>query len=305
MLVKHAVSVTAPWHHFGHLGIICGSGRQRFLTSGCVQVLDKHGNVQISASRTEASARTAFEELMMEEDQAAAKVAAKKAKKLKQKVKKKSKQQAATAEPATRLGSEDEEEEEEEDQFRLPQAAASHTSLGSEAAVEVPSAEQLPSALRVLQADTVPPTTAPGRAVLTTDGAEPQQLPLLDAHGLNHPEDATSIVPAALEQENGSSSMSHNTAGADKEDSDAQFLQALFCCPITKVSAAAVPTRINSAHTHMQRAYAKPEHSQSCTVAVAMPSKQAQASKLAQVKGIAVCLLPTLPMQAPNTFGED
>ena len=266
-----------------------------------MQVLDKQGNVQVSASRTEASARTAFEELMMEEDQAAAKAAAKKAKKLKQKVKKKSKQQAATSEPVTRLSSED---EEEEDQFRLPQAAASHTPLGSKAAVEVPSAKQLPSALGVPQADTAAHTTAPGRAVLTTDGAEPQQLPLFDAHELNHPEDATSVVPAVTEQENGrsrdGSSMSHGTAGADKADSDAQFLQALFCCPITKVSAAAVPTRT----THHTRTCKELMHYLSAVriVQSQLPSKQAQQASLLKRTASEHACYQSYVCKLPNTF---
>ena len=300
----------------------CASATQCFLWHLCsgslldqcriwMQVLDKQGNVQLSAGRTEASARTAFEELMMEEEQAAARAAAKKAKKLKQKVKKKNKQQAASvviAEPATQLGSED---EEEEDQFRLPKAAASQNLLGSEAAaVEVPSAKQLPSTLERLHIDTGVHTTAPARAVVTTAGAEPQQVPLRDSLGLVQSEEATSVVPAPTEQEGNRRSdcnsvyLSNGSAGGDKAESDAQFLQALFRCPITKVSAAATHLWTDSAQGHMQRVCTKPEHSHSylCTVAVATPSKQAQASTLAHIKGIQACLLPTIPMQAPNTF---
>ena len=104
--------------------------------------------MQPSASRTEDSARTAYEELMLKEEQAATKAAAKKARKLMQKAKKKNKQQAASIvvdKPPAQPSLED---EEEEDQFRLPQAATA--SLGPAAAPDVPSAEQLPSALRLL-----------------------------------------------------------------------------------------------------------------------------------------------------------
>ena len=216
--------------------------------------MDQQASVQVSASRTEDSARTAYEELMLEEEQAATKAAAKKAKKLKQKAKKKSKQQAApmvadepTAQPSL-------EDEEEEDQFRLPQAAGA--SIGPEAALDVPSAEQLPSALRLLHVDTGLPTTATARAMLATDGAGPQQAPLLDIHGLNQAEDASSAI-AATEHEDSKGSHSNSsqlgagTASGGKADSDAHFLQALFCCPITKVGAAALHTCTSVVHAQI------------------------------------------------------
>lgn len=145
---------------------------------------------------------------MLEEEQAATKAAAKKAKKLKQKAKKKSKQQAAPVvadEPTAQPSSGD---EEEEDQFRLPQAAAA--SLGPEAALDVPSAEQLPSALRLLHVDTGLPTTAPA-----ANSAAEAPSSLLSLAQSSRPQEA--VQPGAAGGSPGS-------------------LYKLLCCPLTKVA---------------------------------------------------------------------
>lgn len=199
---------------------------------------------QADASRTEDSARTAYEELMEEEEQAAAKAAAKKAKKLKQKAKK---QQAAvlhTDEPAAHPEAE---EDQEYDQFSLPHSAthaAPETSASSEAASqatgEMPSAL---SALRALHLGTnghAPTSATAGCSIDEASGVKAYNLPLLNSRGVGQSEAAVVTEQVASVQGGGSSSGSGSrqggaTAGPHNADEDAQFLQALFCCPITKV----------------------------------------------------------------------
>ena len=176
---------------------------------GWVQAWDQQASVQVSASRIEDSARTAYEELMLEEEQAATKAAAKKAKKLKQKAKKKNKQQAAPAvgdEPTAQPSSGD---EEEEDQFRLLQATP--PSLELEAALNIPSAEKLPSALRVLHLDTGLPTTAPA----ANSAAEAPSSSLFSPAQSSRPQEVAQ--PGAAGGSPGS-------------------LYQLLCCPLTKVA---------------------------------------------------------------------
>ena len=193
------------------------------------------------ASRAEDSARTAYEELMEEEDQAAAKAAAKKAKKLKQKAKK---QQAAVDQTAAHPRSEDEQEYE---QFSLPHSAADaapETSAVSEAASKRPAASQattgVPSALRALHMGIAAQSSASARAVCNTDqasGVQAYHLPLLNSRGVAHSEAAEVTEQVAVVQ-GGDSSNGRQCgvlAGAQNADGDAQFLSALFCCPITKV----------------------------------------------------------------------
>ena len=196
---------------------------------------------QAGASRTEDSARTAYEELMEEEDQAAAKAAAKKAKKLKQKAKK---QQATVQTDETVLHPESENEL-EYDQFSLPHSATSaapETSASSEAASQATS--EMPSALSVfgaLHTDNDAQSSASARAVCSTDaasGEEAYNLPLLNSQGVDQSEAAVATEQVASVQGGDGSSGSRQSgvaAGAHNADEDAQFLQALFCCPITKV----------------------------------------------------------------------
>ena len=211
---------------------------------GCLQVPSKGVQAQADASRTEDSARTAYEKLMEEEDQAAAKAAAKKAKKLKQKAKK---QQAAlheTDEPAVHPESEN---DQEYDQFSLPHSAndgAQETSANSEAASlatgDMPTAL---SAFGAVHIGTDAQSSTSARAVCSTDGAkgvEAYHLPLLNSRGFGQSEAAVVTEQVASVQGGDSSSGSGSrqggvSAGALHADRDAQFLQALFCCPITKV----------------------------------------------------------------------
>ena len=198
---------------------------------------------QADASRTEDSARTAYEELMEEEDQAAAKAAAKKAKKLKQKAKK---QQAAVQTDETVLHPESENEQ-EHDQFSLPHSAvgvAPETSANSEAASQATG--DMPSALSAfgaLHTGTDAQSSAAARAVCSTDeaiGVEAYHLPLHNSRGSDQSDAAVVTEQVASVQgsdsSNGSGSRQGDvTAGARRADGDAQFLQALFCCPVTKV----------------------------------------------------------------------
>ena len=213
---------------------------------------EKEGQAQGYGSRTEDSARTAHDQLMEEEDQAAARAAAKKAKKLKQKAKKQQAAAVVAAQPAAHSDSED---EQDDDQFRLPQpacdtATALQGSLESEAVLQRPAAPQaaldVPSAVAQQQcapgalhlgrgvhsgASTMPSTEEP-------DGAKLRKLHLLQSDRVDQSGAAAAAEPAASVLEGGKNSDSKQgspLAAAQNSDSDAQFLQALFCCPITKV----------------------------------------------------------------------
>ena len=207
----------------------------------CLQVPSKGMQAQAVASRTEDSARTAYEELMEEEDQATAKAAAKKAKKLKQKAKKQRAAVDQTAEPPRS------ETEQEYDQFSLPHSAtdaapetSANTGAASQATSNMPSAW---SAFGALHIGNVAQSSASARAVCSTDeasGVEAYHVPLHNSLGSDQSDAAVVTEQVASVQgsdsSNGSGSRQGDViAGAQNADGDAQFLQALFCCPITKV----------------------------------------------------------------------
>lgn len=218
-----------------------------------LQVPGKEMHPQGYDSRTEDSARTAYEELMAEENQAAARAAAKRAKKLKQKAKK---HQAATALTAEAAAHQDLEEEQDYDQFRLPQSA-SDTAFGASAELEAafqrpaaphaavhvpPALPQRRHVLQTLHPGTEMHTVAAVRAACSTDeadGAETYRLPSPTSNRA-HVGQCEATEPAEIVQDGGGISSDSKqggpTAGAQNLDSDAQFLQALFCCPITKVT---------------------------------------------------------------------
>lgn len=199
-------------------------------------------------TRTEDSARTAYEELMQEENQAAAKAAAKKTKKQKQKAKKQQAAAATAAEQAAPSESED-----EHDQFSLqqPMQTASfglldqfpRSSLGQQSDPSV-SPEPSPGhgdnvhALRDLHGGSGKPSASQAITSIGTGEANNVELAPDRYSGspssAEMPAQAMATMQASEKMNNG---RQHDEApAAATQDSDAQFLQALFCCPITKVS---------------------------------------------------------------------
>ena len=216
---------------------------------------------QNKVKRTEDSANTAFEELMEEENRAAAKAAAKKAKKQKQKAKKQQAASAMSAEQAAPSDSED-----EHDQFSLPPPVQSATyapcdqsfqpsgkiteSLSSGTITEGPShpepALDMPSDPCQMQANDLQADQLlhPGRTMPLPDGTAPSTSDLKCLSASQHRvqfQAAAVAQPEMMVQGDRSSQVAGQASCEGSEHmavSDAQFLQALFCCPITKVSGA-------------------------------------------------------------------
>ncbi len=217
-----------------------------------------HLQSQVSGN-TEASALSAVEQLMEEETQAAARAAAKKAKKLKQKSKK---QQAQQPESPLHGRVPDE----SDDSAKQSTSAPGHTQptplvLHPQLQPEMPSAafegfSSAPTDLHLterrnfecsaaalsaadldLQSDgtcTPDSRVASGQRTAGSSCSEDDQL-VRQLNSLQLPAAAMSPACCASASSEEADVASSGMDATSELDKDAQFLQALFCCPITKV----------------------------------------------------------------------
>ncbi len=212
--------------------------------------------------KTEASAMSAYDELMEEENQAAAKAAAKKAKKLKQKSKKQQ-AQLLQIQPL---------DEAQSNADEGPSNVASGSGANAPPAVTTPPQSPGPRPAH-LQAALTPPrhgtSLHDGALLISTAGlndtaildgsAEPSESPVDD---LSLRFDALHVTGSSPDREDGTSRAGgdvsaalQSTEGVDSQgmkpgDSDDQFLKALFCCPLTKVTLPSAVLRVVSNMTH-------------------------------------------------------
>ncbi len=187
-------------------------------SSYLLQVVDDPG-------KTEASAMSAFTELMEEESQAAAKVAAKKAKKLKQKSKKQQAQQLQSS-PQEQPPKDTEAELSDSDSALESRSPELIPGLGAQPAAAVTTPPQSPRSRPAhLQATLTP---AKHGVSLDDSGVKSEgNAELSDGVQVN------GIADVPAQQGNaGDEGLDPATPSAD---ADAEFVQALFRCPITKV----------------------------------------------------------------------
>jgi len=197
-------------------------------------------------TKTEASAMSAYNQLMAEEEEAAAKAAAKKAKKQKQKAKKQQAQQAESSADAQAL------------------AASETQSLPSDSAPEL----KLESSER-LHKRNVPALDDVGREPHASDVVTPPQSPnmrplhvttALTPHSANDRKSggdqvapsvpATGVISPPHPGHNRQGGGDQMVPGRGPGD-DEKFLQNLLCCPITRVCTTPAACDVASCRLHL------------------------------------------------------
>lgn len=202
-----------------------------------------------SAQPSEASvqaAETAFEQLMEEEDQAAAKAAAKKAKKERQKAKKllSPAKPATNAQAATASAKPD--PDSSNNSFQLETEEFNQLALSFSAAGDLLKGfPDHPSSDKDLQHSSTPGSSAFASlvkdmlsAAASSHGLFPADNSSAAAHGSYNMSSQADTIGAHSQQMASSSAWAEAVDGTDKPVGspfeDAQFLQSLFCCPLTQ-----------------------------------------------------------------------
>ncbi len=169
---------------------------------------------------TEALAMSAFEQLMAEETQAAAKAAGKKAKKLRQKSKK---QQAHQAQPLMLSP---------EFVPKVESVSDSVHSLSFELNLFDDTDDQHAAVESLCH------NKCFSRHLIApkSDSVDEQYEESLSSKSYTHTRDSDNSAKLSSTQKRAADVRPGQNEAAQGQDSDAQFLQALFCCPLTKVN---------------------------------------------------------------------